>query len=54
MIDKPVPEEEKDRTVVIDDLDLSPKVKKLDSKTIAALIESGRQGVKEFLKNDSS
>lgn len=36
------------RTIMIDDLHLSPRVRKLSRKTIDALIESGREGVRRY------
>lgn len=36
------------RTIAIDNLDLSGRVRKLSSKTILRLLESGRQGARQF------
>jgi len=54
LIDKPNPElryaSVVKRTISIDNLNLSPRVRKLDSKTIEALIVSGRAGTLHFFK----
>jgi NTE family protein len=38
------------RTISIDNLNLSPRVRKLDPKTIDSLIKSGRSGARSFFK----
>ena len=38
------------RTIAIDDLGLSPKIKKLPKKTIEGLVESGKEGARRFFR----
>lgn len=49
LIDKPSPDAGSiHRTVIISDLNLSGRVRKLPPSTIQALVESGREGVGKF------
>jgi NTE family protein len=50
-VDRPNPDaKEIIRTIVISDVGVKSRVRKLSQKTIAALVESGREGVRHFLK----
>jgi NTE family protein len=54
LVDKPNPElmnpNVVKRTISIDNLNLSPRVRKLDTKTVESLIDSGRKGARNFFK----
>jgi len=54
LVDKPNPELMNSaiirRAISIDNLNLSPRVRKLDTKTIDSLINSGRSGARNFFK----
>jgi len=54
LVDKPNPELRNasvlKRTISIDNLNLSPRVRKLDSEIVEALINSGRRGAIDFFK----
>jgi NTE family protein len=51
-VDRPNPDREGlKRTIVISDLGVKSRIKKLSAKTTAALVESGREGVRRFLVN---
>ncbi len=56
LVDKPNPELSQvstiKRTISIDNLNLSPRVRKLDSETVDALIASGRAGALIFFKRE--
>ena len=58
LVDKPNPEVSDTnlihRTVMISNMNVSGRVRKLSRKTVDAFIECGRQGVRSFLKSQSS
>ena len=55
IIDKPNPDEASlPRTITISHLNLSGRVRKLPTATTLKLIESGRQGVRQFFENQNS
>ena len=50
-IDRPNPDgDDLKRTIVISDLGLSGRIRKLPERTILQLVESGRLGVRKFVK----
>jgi NTE family protein len=51
MIDQPVKPNDRYRSIIIDDLDIQPKVRKIKKSTIEALLESGRKGAELFFQN---
>jgi NTE family protein len=54
LIDKPNPEANGhhtvQRTITISNLNISPRIRKLPEKTITALLQSGKEGVRRFFK----
>lgn len=51
-VDRPNPDPQGiRRTIVISDMGVKSRVRKLPAKTVLALIESGRDGVRSFLRN---
>jgi NTE family protein len=51
LIDQPVKQNDRDRSIIIDDLGIQPKVRKMKKSTIETLIESGRKGAELFFLN---